>query len=162
MRSEMLLGNFMWGVFYPNLIAFYCTVYEANLRCDTNACNIDLHTFLTWTRLCRVLSSTVNQLRRAQTISSLHFPELHFFCFIFQKFKHKRNEAQRNEIKSATQHSPTNLEIESIPTAFSAFMLRECVFGGKFLWWIKVLLAPKLQSATQIDNSYFKFHFIFK
>lgn len=28
--------------------------------------------------------------------------------------------------------------------------------------WIKVLLAPKLQSSTKIDNSYFKFHFICK
>lgn len=41
--SETLLGNSMWGIFYPDLIAFYCTVYEANLTCSTSACNIDLH-----------------------------------------------------------------------------------------------------------------------
>lgn len=76
-------------------------------------------------------------------------PRASFLFFFF-------NEARRDEIKSPTQHHQSRDPVLPKPH----FQHWGIFFGGEFLWWIKVPLAPKLQSVIQINNSYFKFHFI--
>lgn len=90
--SEPLVGHFKGGIFYPNLIAFYCMVYEANLGCSSNASSIDLSFYSDMT-LCRVVSSSVNKLNRAWTLSPHQFRGLHFTLFNFPNFPNtKENE----------------------------------------------------------------------
>lgn len=125
--SETLLGNFMWGIFYPDLIAFYCTVCKANLKRSTNACYIDLYSY---SDMDSVVSSRFFHCKSAQKSSVPPLPRASFLFF---------NEARRDETKPPTQ-------IQSFPTTFPTFRMRDC-------FWRRVPVVDKGAFGTKITVS---------